>query len=187
MPPEAQEPRIVPSPSKPERDPNPERQLTQAFARFAAPRAKLARALRTKLRARLPGLVEVVYEYERQEAVVVAYSPSGKGYDAACSLRISPTEARLYFADGPRLARIAPRGLLHGSGSKVRYVELASAADLGRPEIEALIVGALEHSGAVPDPRVESAIVTKGASQKERAARRVEKRSSTATRRSKAK
>ena len=61
---------------------NAETQLASFFAKYEPAIVKLGKALREKLRARLPGLFEVVYVYESQSALVIAYSPTEKGYEA---------------------------------------------------------------------------------------------------------
>jgi hypothetical protein len=40
--------------------------------------------LRAKLRDRLPGLFEIVYVYETQNALVISYSPTENGYEGLC-------------------------------------------------------------------------------------------------------
>jgi hypothetical protein len=54
---------------------NPETQIATWFATYDAPIAMVGKALRAKLRARLPGLKELVYVYERQESP--ACTPDG--------------------------------------------------------------------------------------------------------------
>ncbi len=91
-------------------------QLAGLFAKCAPPIARLGKALRTKLRARLPGLTEVVYWYERQQSLVIAYSPTAQGYAAVCTLALDPEQVKLFFAGGPRLTKADPRKLLQGGG-----------------------------------------------------------------------
>jgi len=51
---------------------NAETQLAGYFAKYEPAMAKLGKALRAKLRARLPGLTEIVYMYENQNALIAA-------------------------------------------------------------------------------------------------------------------
>ena len=60
---------------------NAETQLASFYAKYEPEMAKLGKALRAKLRARLPGLFEIVYVYESQNALVISYSPTEHGYD----------------------------------------------------------------------------------------------------------
>ena len=67
---------------------NAETQVASYFAKYEPPMVKLGKALRAKLRARLPGLFELVYVYDSQDALVIAYSPTGRAYDAPCSIEL---------------------------------------------------------------------------------------------------
>lgn len=66
---------------------------------------KLGKALRAKLRARLPGLFEIVYVYQSQYALVISYSPSEHGYEGLVSLGLYPSGARLFIAHGAVIIR----------------------------------------------------------------------------------
>lgn len=151
--------------------PTAQAQLDGLFARYEPPLAKLGKALRKKLRARLPGLFEVVYLYENQGSLVLSYSPTEHGHEAVCSLALRANEVRLYFAGGPRLSQADPSKLLRGSGKSVRYVPLETAASLDREEIETLIAAALEFAQVHPEPSAEGAVIFKVAEQKQRAQR----------------
>ncbi|MBL8748178.1 MAG: DUF1801 domain-containing protein [Planctomycetes bacterium] len=148
-----------------------ETQLAAFFARYEPAIARLGKALRTKLRARLPGLSEVVYLYENQNSLVLSYSPSGRGYDAVCSLALHPEQVKLFFTGGPRLAKADPKKLLQGSAKLVRYVVMKKAADLDRAEIEALMVAALDLAKVRLVPGAENPVVVKADEQRKRAAR----------------
>ena len=52
---------------------NAETQLASYFAKYSSAMVKLGKALRAKLRARLPGLFEIVYVYESQGALAISY------------------------------------------------------------------------------------------------------------------
>lgn len=145
--------------------------LAEFFAKYEPAIARLGKALRTKLRARLPGLNEVVYFYERQESLVIAYSPTAQGYEAVCSLALEPQQVKLFFAGGPKLVKADSGKLLQGSGKLVRFVPMAAAADLERPEIEALLAAALELAKVRPVGGAKGAVVLKAEAQKKRAAR----------------
>src|SRR6202167_5877057 len=118
---------------------NAETQLAGYFAKVEPKMAKLGKALRAKLRARLPGLFEIVYVYENQNALVISYSPTERVYEAVCSISVYPDLVKLGFGKGAELSKSDPNRLLQGQGRTVRYVELNSAADFDSAEIEALI------------------------------------------------
>src|SRR5687768_17103552 len=107
-----------------ERVTNAETQLASYFAKYEPPIVRLGKALRAKLRARLPGLFEVVYVYDSQNALVIAYSPTGRGYDAPCSIALYPRCAKLFFGQGVLLSKSDPNKLLQGRGKTVRHIVL---------------------------------------------------------------
>lgn len=148
-----------------------ETQLVGYFARYEPAAAKLGKALRAKLRARLPGLFEIVYMYENQNTLVLSYSPTERGYEGVCSISVSPDGVRLGFGRGAELAKSDPGKLLQGQGKLVRYVEIGSMADFNRPEVEALIVSAVKLAKLRLDPKAKGAMIVKAESQKKRASR----------------
>ncbi|HTF88793.1 MAG TPA: hypothetical protein VK843_10320 [Planctomycetota bacterium] len=150
---------------------NDEKQIASYFAKYDPATAKLGKALRAKLRARLPGLNEVVYVYESQESLVISYSPTVNGYEAICSLALYPSIVKLFFAVSPLLSKSDPNKLLQGSGAKVRYVLLDAAADLDRPEIEALMAAAVKHAKLSLDAGATGSVIIKAEEQKQRASR----------------
>lgn len=148
-----------------------EAQLEGLFARFEPSVAKLGKALRKTLRARLPGLTEIVYFYAGQGSLLIAYSPTDKGYEAVCSLAVDAEQAKLFFARGSALARADRAKLLRGSGKLVRYVVVEKAADLARDDVEALMVAALGLAKVRPVVGAEGAVVFKVEEQRQRAVR----------------
>jgi hypothetical protein len=148
---------------------DPEHELARYFAKYEPALAKLGQQLRTKLRKRLPGLSEIVYVYENQGALVVSYSPTDKGYEAVCSLALGPSGAKLCFARGPALSKADPHKLLQGRGKLVRHVELQTAADFDRPELQALLAAALKLANLRPLAGAKSALILKADSQRQRA------------------
>jgi len=148
---------------------DPETQLARYFATCAPATAKLGKALRARLQARLPGLLEIVYVYESQNALVIAYSPSGHGYEAVCSISVYPDVVKLGFGKGAQLPD--PNRLLQGRGKTVRYVELNAVADFDRPQIDALIAHAVKLAKLHPDPDAKGAVIIKAEAQKQRARR----------------
>ena len=154
-----------------EREPNAETQLASYFAKYEPAMAKLGKALRAKLRKRLPGLSEIVYVYESQSSLVISYSPTENGYDAVCTLALYPSLVKLFFTGGPQLSKADPKKLLKGSGKMVRYVELSSAADFDRAEIEVLMAAALKLAKLRLDPSAKGSVIIKAEAQKQRARR----------------
>ncbi|MBK7878807.1 MAG: DUF1801 domain-containing protein [Planctomycetes bacterium] len=149
----------------------PETQLASFFAKYDPKIAKLGKALRVKLRARLPGLFEIVYVYENQDALVLSYSPTERGHEGVCGLAVYPDKVNLYFGQGARLSKSVPKGLLQGSGKTVRHVELKSTADFERAEIEALIAAAVTLAKLRLDPSAKGSMIVKAEEQRKRARR----------------
>ena len=150
---------------------NAETQLASYFAKYEPAVVKLGKALRAKLRRRLPGLFEVVYVYENQNALVISYSPTVNGYDGLCSIALYPRLVKLFFAQGALLSKSDPSKLLQGSGKTVRHVVLSTVADLDRAEIEALMAAALKLANLRLDASAKGSVIIRAEAQKQRALR----------------
>lgn len=148
---------------------NPEEQLAGFFAKYEPAMAGLGKALRKKLRARLPGLFELVYVYEGQGSLVISYSPTERGQEAVCTLAVYAEQVKLFFAHSPQLSKADPHKLLQGSAKMVRYVPMHTAADLDREEVEALMVAALKAARLQPVAGAKGTTVVKAEEQKKRA------------------
>jgi len=155
-----------------ERVTNAETQLASYFAKYEPAMAKLGKALRAKLRKRLPGLFEIVYVYDTQNALVISYSPTENGYEGVCGIALYPRWAELFFGQGALLSKSDPIKLLQGRGKTVRHVVLNSVADFDRAEIEALMAAALKLAKLRLDASAKGSVIIKAEAQKQRAARR---------------
>lgn len=162
-----------------------ETQISSYFANCEPAMAKLGKALRKKLQARLPGLHEIVYVYENQNALVISYSPTERGYEGVCSISVYPDVVKLGFGRGAELSKSDPKKLLQGSGKLARYVELNAIADFDRPEIEALIAAAVKLAQLRLEPGAKSTVVIKAEEQKQRASRTTKAARPTSTPRAK--
>jgi hypothetical protein len=127
--------------------------------------------LRAKLRARLPGLFEIVYVYESQNALVISYSPTERGYEGVCSISVYPRLVKLGFGKGAQLSKSDPNKLLQGQGKTVRYVELNSVADFDRAEIQVLMAAAVKLAKLRLDASAKGSVIIKAEEQKQRARR----------------
>ena len=150
---------------------NAETQLASFFAKYEPAIAKLGKALRAKLRDRLPGLFEIVYVYENQDSLVISYSPTENGYEGLCGISVYPSCVKLFFGQGARLSKSDPNKLLQGSGKTVRHVVLNSVADFDRAEIEVLMAAALKLAKLRPDASAKGSVIIKAEAQKQRARR----------------
>ena len=150
---------------------NPETQLASFFAKYEPAIAKLGKALRAKLRVRLPGLFEIVYVYDNQNALVISYSPTALGYDGVCGMALYPQAVHLFFGQGALLSKSDPKKLLQGRGKMVRHVVLNAVADFDRAEIEVLMAAALKVAKLRLDASAKGSVIIKAEAQKQRALR----------------
>ena len=111
---------------------SPEAQVASFFANYEPAVAKLGKALRAKLHRRLPGLLELVYVYEKQDTLVFSYSPTETGSDGVCAIAVYPREVHLVFGRGALLSKADPSKLLQGRGKQVRHVVMNAVADFER-------------------------------------------------------
>ncbi len=154
-----------------ERVTNAETQLASFFAKYEPKTARLGRALRAKLRDRLPGLNEIVYVYENQGSLVISYSPTEHGNEGLCGIALYPDCVKLFFGQGGQLSKSDPSKLLQGSGKTVRHVVLTSVGDFDRVEMQALMAAALKLAKLRPDAGAKGALIIKAEEQKQRARR----------------
>ena len=144
------------------RQPTPSAQFAALLSRFPPEIVALVKRCLPKLRRAIPCSHELVYDYSN--SLVVAFSMSERGYEAIVAIAIFPRWVRLYFDR----SLPDPKGLLEGSGGKVRSVALKAASDLDHGDIQALIKAAIKHSG-VTFPRTRSTrMVIKSESKKRR-------------------
>ena len=115
---------------------SPAKQLTLFLSRFSPDIVKLAKAARAKLRKRLPGAVEMVYD--NYNALVIGFSPTERPSDAILSIVIWPKKVSICFIQGKHLPD--PQHVLQGDGNQVRFIGLdAGAAILDTPAIRTLV------------------------------------------------
>jgi hypothetical protein len=144
------------------RQPSPSAQFSAFLSRFPPEIVALVKRCLPKLRRAFPGSYQLVYDYS--SSLVVAFGMSERGFEAIVAMAIFPRWVRLYFDK----SLPDPKGLLEGSGGKVRSVLLKDASDLDHGDIHALLKAAIKHSG-VAFPRTRSIrMVIKSESKKRR-------------------
>jgi hypothetical protein len=144
------------------RQPSPNPQFSAFLSRFPPEIVALVKRCLPKLRRAIPCSYQLVYDYSN--SLVVAFSMSERGYEAIVALAIFPRWVRLYFDK----SLPDPKGLLEGSGAKVRSVTIKAASDLDHADIQALFKAAIKHSGGT-SPRTRSTrMVIKSESKKQR-------------------
>jgi hypothetical protein len=138
--------------------------LDEFIAKFTPEVQKLARAALRKMRKRLPGAVQLVYD--NYNALAIAFSATDRRSDIVLSIALYPRWVSLFFMHGGAL--VDPQKLLRGSGKTVRHIVLADASDLEQPPLEALIAAAVERADPPIDPSRRARAVVKLALKKQR-------------------
>jgi hypothetical protein len=143
---------------------NPEDQLNEFIARFSPEVAEQAQAALAKMRARLPGAIELVYD--NYNALAIGFSPSEKTSDAIFSIAVYPRWVSLFFLKGAGLPD--PTKLLKGSGNVCRHIVLSDVGILDDPAVLNLMEIAIISEGDPIDPSAPGRIVIKSISVKQR-------------------
>src|ERR1700746_2870660 len=118
---------------------SPKLQLAAFLAKFTPETAALAGAVLTKMRTRLPGALELVYD--NCNALAIGFGPTERASEAIFSIAVFPKWISLFFlqAQKPSTPPPAPKKRLQGSGNVVKHIRLASAATLDEPAIRTLM------------------------------------------------
>jgi hypothetical protein len=142
-----------------------ERQLAGFLAKFTPAIAREARAAIAKMRERLPGAVEMVYD--NYNALVIGFCPNDSPSEAIFSIAVLPNHVSLCFLQGgPELPD--PAGLLQGSGRLARHIKLDGAAQLDEAEVRNLMGSAMARARVPFDPRLPGRLVIRSISAKQR-------------------
>jgi hypothetical protein len=143
---------------------SPTKQFETCLAKFTPEMRSLTRAALAKMRKRLPGAVELVYD--NYNALVIGFGPTERASDAVFSLAVYPRWVNLFFLQGADLPD--KQKLLKGAGKIVRHVVLKDAATLDDPGIEQLIAEALKRAKPPIDHKGRRKLVIKSISSKQR-------------------
>jgi hypothetical protein len=147
----------------------PTRELAGFLAKYDPAVASIARAALARLRKRLPGATEIVYD--NYNALAVGFGPGERTSEAIFSIAVYPRWVSLFFLQGSRLKD--PAKLLKGSGVRVRHIVLGEASDIGSAKIDALIAAALAVAVKPIDPNAKRQLIIKSVSAKQRPRRPV--------------
>ena len=145
-------------------DASPERQLSGFIAKYTPKVGALAQAVLAKMRARLPGAVELVYD--NYNALAIAFGATERTAEAIFSITLYPRWVSLFFVKGADLPD--PHKLLKGSGKTIRHIVLDDAATLDKPAVASLMAWALECAAKPLDATRPNRIVIKSISAKQR-------------------
>ncbi len=141
-----------------------EEQLESFIDRYNPEVAALAREALTKMRARLPGAVQLVYD--NYNALAIGFGPNEKASSVPLSIALYPRWVTLFFLRGADLPD--PEKLLKGSGNIVRQIRLESAKDLDKAGVKRLIAEALKRAEIPIDPKQPGRVVIRSISAKQR-------------------
>jgi hypothetical protein len=141
-----------------------QKRLAGFLSRFDPAVAAVGRAALAKMRRRVPGAVELVYD--NYNALVIGFGPTERASEAILSIALFPRWVNLFFLQGARLSD--PQGLLKGEGARVRHVVLEDAAVLDEPGVRRLIAQALAASRTPIDGRRRRRLVIKSVSPRQR-------------------
>ena len=142
-------------------------ELDQFFAKFSPEVEKLARAVLARMRKRLRGATELVYD--NYNALAIAFSPTDQRTDIILSVALYPRWVSLFFMRGATLPD--PQRILKGNGNTVRHVVIEKASDLDKPAIAAVINAAVKRADPPIDPARRGQVIVKMALKTTRARR----------------
>jgi len=141
-----------------------EEQLAGFIAKYTPQIAAQTEKALLKLRARIPGAFQLVYD--NYNALAIGFAPSERASEAIVSLVPYPKWVSLFFLQAKGLKD--PDKLLKGSGSVARHIVLESPAMVDDPRIERLIAEALASAKVPIDPKGQGKLVIKSISAKQR-------------------
>jgi hypothetical protein len=147
----------------------PEAQLEGFLAKYTPEMAGLAKAVLVKMRKRLPGAVEMVYD--NYNVLVIGFGPTERPSEAPFSIAVYPRWINLFFLQGKNLRD--PEKLLKGSGNQVRSIVLESVGTLNDPAVEDLIEEAVERAEVPFDPAQKRNMMVRAIAAKQRPRRPV--------------
>ena len=146
------------------KDSSPEKQLDAFIAKYTPEIGALANTILAKMRARLPGALELVYD--NYNALAIGFAPSERVSDVIFSIALYPRWVSLFFMQAAGIPD--PQKLLKGNGKVARHIVLNNASDLDSPAIEELILQALKCAAKPFGNTSAGRIVIKSISAKQR-------------------
>jgi hypothetical protein len=132
-----------------------EGELDRIIAKQPPEMASLTRKVLAKMRARLLGATELVYDKKR--SLVIGFCPDDRASHAINSIATYTKWLNLYFFEGDNLPD--PDGLLQGSGVAVRHIRITDAKDLDRPAVKALMAAARKAADPPLNPKARRRVI----------------------------
>jgi hypothetical protein len=147
------------------KSPAPSKQIESFLAKYTPAMATAAKTSRAKMRRRVRGGVEFVYD--NYNALVFGYGPTDRPSEAVLSLAIMPQWVTLCFLKGAKFPD--PKKMLRGSGNIVRNIRLIPPVQFDDPDVQAFVERAItEATPAFPSAGGEPRTVIQSISAKQR-------------------
>jgi hypothetical protein len=146
------------------RTPSAATQLAGFLARYDPKVAAMARGTLRRLRRRLPGATELVYD--NYNALAIGFGPGERASEVILSIAVYPRWVTLFFLRGVALAD--PAGLLRGGGSRVRHIVLRPDLQVDAAPVDRLIGAALAAAAKPIEPRARRRLIIRAVSAKQR-------------------
>jgi len=143
----------------------PAAQLDGFLDKFTPEIAAEARVALRRMRARLPGAQELVYD--NYNALAIGFAPSDRSSEAIFSIALFPRWVSLFFLQNGTCLR-DPDCYLEGSGNQARHIKLDNGAMIDDPGVQDLIAQALELAETPIDPAQPRRLIIKSVSPKQR-------------------
>jgi hypothetical protein len=147
---------------------SPEAELRSFIDRLDPKEQKLFRSVRAAVRKRFPTVNELAYDYP--DSVVIGYSPTNRGIEGIVAIAARADGVFLYLSHGPQLPD--PKKLLKGSGKQTRFIRVDAAGQLGHPDVEALIVAAIDHATVPLSSEAKGKLIIQSSASKRRPRRK---------------
>jgi hypothetical protein len=145
----------------------PEAQLDAFLAKFTPEVEHQARAALERMRLRLPGAWQLVYD--NYNALAIAFGANDKLSGVVFSIALYPRWVSLFFARGVELPD--PEGLLQGTGKGIRHIVLKDIALFDNPAVQALVAEALARATPPIDQTKPAKLIVKSVSANQRSRR----------------
>jgi hypothetical protein len=142
-----------------------EKQLDEFLARFTPDVAATARQTLKKMRARLTGAIELVYD--NYNALAIGFASTERASDAIFSIALYPRWVSLFFLQNGTKLR-DPECLLKGGGNKARHIVLENVAILDDPAVIDLMGQEQELASEQIDPSQPRRMIIKSVAAKQR-------------------
>ena len=142
----------------------PQAQLDGFIRKYTPALAAQIRSVLARMRKRLPGSVEIVYD--NYNALAIGFGPTDRASDVVFSIAAYPKWVSLFFFAGDVLDD--PKKLLKGSGKVARHIVLDPPELLDDPAVKKLMAQALRLAGNPIDAKAKRRLVIKSISAKQR-------------------